>query len=431
MAGRLPAQPAGRRRHGRTVRAPAAAGRRPALPGPLLGRGGAGPPIVGASGRRRRALPSTSTAARGAGHAFPRRRPRPAAACGGSGACRGTSRSLAGGPGTGKTTTVARLLALLAEQPRRHRRGSRWPPPRARPPPACRRRSRPSCPRASRRRVSDGRHPAPAAGLAARRPAVPPRPRRPAALRRRGGGRDVDGVPADDGPAARGGASRARLVLVGDPDQLASVEAGAVLGDLTRAEGGPSPRSTPRSPRRACPPGWSTASSPSTTSGASTARSPRSRGPCRGATPTPHWSCCAWPPTICGSTRPTRSPGYRRTSSRPDPHSPRPQRRARPGPRWPSWSATGCCARTGAVRSGWPDGLPRSTVGSPRPGAARIPGIRGGPFSSRPTTTTPGCSTATPASSSPLPTARGSRSPAAAHRRSTHRLGWATPRACT
>ena len=34
-------------------------------------------------------------------------------------------------------------------------------------------------------------------------------------------------------PAARGGAARtARLVLVGDPDQLASVEAGAVLADL-------------------------------------------------------------------------------------------------------------------------------------------------------------------------------------------------------
>lgn len=33
----------------------------------------------------------------------------------------------------------------------------------------------------------------------------------------------------------------ARLVLVGDPDQLASVEAGAVLGDLARAEGRPEP----------------------------------------------------------------------------------------------------------------------------------------------------------------------------------------------
>ena len=42
---------------------------------------------------------------------------------------------LTGGPGTGKTTTVARLLALLAEQAalagRRHR-GSRWADPRGR-----------------------------------------------------------------------------------------------------------------------------------------------------------------------------------------------------------------------------------------------------------------------------------------------------------
>src|SRR5205823_2869959 len=34
---------------------------------------------------------------------------------------------------------------------------------------------------------------------------------------------------------------QARLVLVGDPDQLASVEAGAVLGDLARAAGHPEP----------------------------------------------------------------------------------------------------------------------------------------------------------------------------------------------
>ena len=35
----------------------------------------------------------------------------------------------------------------------------------------------------------------------------------------------------------------ARLILVGDPDQLASVEAGAVLGDLVRPT---TPRPTPR-----------------------------------------------------------------------------------------------------------------------------------------------------------------------------------------
>ena len=52
---------------------------------------------------------------------------------------------VAGGPGTGKTTTVARIVALLAEQAaaagRAHRRWSRWPRPRARRRRGCRRRS--------------------------------------------------------------------------------------------------------------------------------------------------------------------------------------------------------------------------------------------------------------------------------------------------
>ena len=44
----------------------------------------------------------------------------------------------------------------------------------------------------------------------------------------------------------------ARLVLVGDPDQLASVEAGAVLGDLVAGfEGAPTRRSRPCTPRTA------------------------------------------------------------------------------------------------------------------------------------------------------------------------------------
>ena len=50
---------------------------------------------------------------------------------------------LAGGPGTGKTTTVARMLALLAEQaerPAARRRGSRWRRRPARPRPGWRRR---------------------------------------------------------------------------------------------------------------------------------------------------------------------------------------------------------------------------------------------------------------------------------------------------
>jgi exodeoxyribonuclease V alpha subunit len=145
---------------------------------------------------------------------------------------------LAGGPGTGKTTTVARLLALLAEQP--------GPLPRiALAAPTGKAAARlqeavtAQLPAGSRARVADA-----------------------ATLHRllgwRGGtfryGRaerlPYDVVVVDETSmvslpmmarlldAVR---PHARLVLVGDPDQLASVEAGAVLGDLTRAEGYPEP----------------------------------------------------------------------------------------------------------------------------------------------------------------------------------------------
>ena len=53
---------------------------------------------------------------------------------------------VAGGPGTGKTHTVARVLALLIEAARAGSRGSRWPHPPARPRRGCRSRcaSRPT-----------------------------------------------------------------------------------------------------------------------------------------------------------------------------------------------------------------------------------------------------------------------------------------------
>ena len=145
---------------------------------------------------------------------------------------------LAGGPGTGKTTTVARLLALLAEQP--------GPLPRiALAAPTGKAAARlqeavtAQLPAGSRARVADA-----------------------ATLHRllgwRGGtfryGRaerlPYDVVVVDETSmvslpmmarlldAVR---PQARLVLVGDPDQLASVEAGAVLGDLARAAGRPEP----------------------------------------------------------------------------------------------------------------------------------------------------------------------------------------------
>ncbi|TQM10711.1 exodeoxyribonuclease V subunit alpha [Pseudonocardia kunmingensis] len=146
---------------------------------------------------------------------------------------------LAGGPGTGKTTTVARLLALLHEQP--------GPPPRVA-------LAAPTGKAAARLQEA----------VAAELPAEL-RSRTPdaATLHRllgwRPGGRfrygraqrlPFDVVVVDETSmvsltmmarlldAVR---PQARLVLVGDPDQLASVEAGAVLGDLARASGRPEP----------------------------------------------------------------------------------------------------------------------------------------------------------------------------------------------
>jgi exodeoxyribonuclease V alpha subunit len=146
---------------------------------------------------------------------------------------------LAGGPGTGKTTTVARLLALLAEQP--------GPPPRVA-------LAAPTGKAAAR--LQEAVTAALPSGVAARVAEA-------ATLHRllgwrRGGtfryGRaerlPYDVVVVDETSmvslpmmarlldAVR---PQARLVLVGDPDQLASVEAGAVLGDLTRADGRPEP----------------------------------------------------------------------------------------------------------------------------------------------------------------------------------------------
>ena len=129
--------------------------------------------------------------------------------------CRRRLTVLTGGPGTGKTTTVARLLALLAEQPSSGGRGcgSRWRRRPARRRPGCRRRcswrstsSTPADQRAADRAAGDDA--APAARLPAGHVgAVPARPRQPAAARRDRRRRDVDGVADHDGPAARGGAA--------------------------------------------------------------------------------------------------------------------------------------------------------------------------------------------------------------------------------
>ena len=151
---------------------------------------------------------------------------------------------VAGGPGTGKTTTVARLVALLLEQARpaaarRARRAHRQGGGAARA-------GGPRGGRDARRRDRDPRpppalervHAAPAARLAPRRAQpLPPRPHNPL---------PHDVVIVDETSmvslslmarlleAVR---PDAPLVLVGDPDQLTCVEAGAVLGDIAVGEG--------------------------------------------------------------------------------------------------------------------------------------------------------------------------------------------------
>jgi exodeoxyribonuclease V alpha subunit len=144
---------------------------------------------------------------------------------------------LAGGPGTGKTTTVAGLLELLFDQP--------GPPPRI-------------ALAAPTGKAAARLEEAVAAALPARlRDRVPPASTLHRLLGRRpGSGHDgaqrlpFDVVVVDETSmvslslmarlltAVR---PQARLILVGDPDQLASVEAGAVLGDLARADGHPEP----------------------------------------------------------------------------------------------------------------------------------------------------------------------------------------------
>jgi exodeoxyribonuclease V alpha subunit len=147
---------------------------------------------------------------------------------------------LAGGPGTGKTTTVARLLALLHEQP--------GPPPRVA-------LAAPTGKAAAR--LQEAVAGALPAELRARTPDAATLHRllgwRPGTRRYRYDRTQrlpFDVVVVDETSmvsltlmarlleAVR---PQARVVLVGDPDQLASVEAGAVLGDLARAAGQPEP----------------------------------------------------------------------------------------------------------------------------------------------------------------------------------------------
>ena len=151
---------------------------------------------------------------------------------------------LTGGPGTGKTTTVAGLLALLAEQAE-HSTGPAAPADRADAPRPARR--RPGCSSRSTPRPRTGCRRPTATGSAACSASTLHRLLgwRPDSSIRFRHNRDNrlphDVIVVDETSmvsltmmarlleAVR---PDARLVLVGDPDQLASVEAGAVLADL-------------------------------------------------------------------------------------------------------------------------------------------------------------------------------------------------------
>ena len=168
---------------------------------------------------------------------------------------------LTGGPGTGKTTAVAGLLALLAEQSPTaaadRARGSTGKAA-ARLEEAVRDETGSCRPRPGPARHALGADPAPAAGEPARDPhPLPPPPGQPPAPRRGRGRRVLDGLADDDGPADRGHPPDARLVFVGDPDQLA------------------------RSRRAPCSPTWSMAWPPARGRTRATATNRRSRAPIR------------------------------------------------------------------------------------------------------------------------------------------------------
>ena len=144
---------------------------------------------------------------------------------------------LAGGPGTGKTTTVSRVLALLTEQHPTWRVALAAPTGKA----AARLEEAVRSSAAGFASEDDRRHVEQLAGVTLHR-LLGWRPGSRSRFRHDAGNRlPVEVVVVDEASmvpltmmarlleALREGT---RLVLVGDPDQLASVEAGAVLGDL-------------------------------------------------------------------------------------------------------------------------------------------------------------------------------------------------------
>ena len=274
---------------------------------------------------------------------------------------------LTGGPGTGKTTTVAGLLALrrpVRARPARaaHRAGRADRQGRARLQEAVEAEVA-DLPDATGRWPRPRGHPAPAAGLAAgHRVAVPAPPPQPAATRRRGRRRGVDGLADDDGPAARGGAAR----LPADPGRRP---------EPARVGRG---RCGARRPGRRRPGDDRSASPPCDV--APVRRVDRPRWPRRSAPATP---------TRGGLLEPAASTSSCSTPTTPPP-APRAGRAARR--RLPASgrggdadralqcsTSTGCCAPTATDLTACGTGTPRSSAGSPR-----TPGCRSGRLVRRP-----------------------------------------------
>jgi exodeoxyribonuclease V alpha subunit len=156
---------------------------------------------------------------------------------------------LAGGPGTGKTTTVARLLALLADQPGEPPRIALAAPTGK----AAARLQEAVRTEAARLSLEDQQRLGPLTASTIHR-LLGWRPDRRGRFRHDHTNRlPYDVVVVDEtsmvsltlmSRLVEAVRPEARLILVGDPDQLASVEAGAVLGDLV-ARPAPSPEELP------------------------------------------------------------------------------------------------------------------------------------------------------------------------------------------
>ena len=195
----------------------------------------------------------------------------------------------------------------------------------------------------------------------------------PAALRRGRGRRDLDGVADDDGPAARGGAA-GRPAGAGRRPRPARLRRGRRGARRPR----PGPAAAPEPaldaalaarcdlPRRRSRNGVVTLDHVWRFGGAIAELAARS-GP---ATPTPRSPCSRaghddleFAETTGDVDAVRRDVVGRRPGARPRPAA----RRATRPPRWPRWTSTGCCARTGAGPTASPAGRPRSSAGCRRP----------------------------------------------------------------